>query len=378
MGAWRWLAVVVLGLLLGRGTGFACVGTECMEIWSTADGGGALTVYWDFAHKKVQTFGFCLQGTCSYSNTDTGFITTGDPPPDGYYPLADNTEVKIEIVAIDPAVSMKNVNSFNLTMPGQAAVLGTAPTLHIHPSWQISVPEGTPLGDYGLSYKLTTSSALYTESQVYAVTLTNLPTPTPNQPTATATPTATPTPSPSPPPCPGDCNGDRAVSVAELVRGVSIALGGGVPCAAFDLNGDGTVAISELVAAVDAALDGCPMLPTPTATPPATLDEIQTTIFSPRCAIPLCHDSATHVQDLNLEAGAAYAQLVNVAPETAAASAAGLLRVDPGHPENSFLVVKVAGKPPDGEGEQMPETGGPLTAAEVQLIRDWIAQGANP
>jgi len=26
----------------------------------------------------------------------------------------------------------------------------------------------------------------------------------------------------------------------------------------------------------------------------------------------------------------------------------------------------------------MPETGGPLTAAEVQLIRDWIAQGANP
>jgi hypothetical protein len=48
------------------------------------------------------------------------------------------------------------------------------------------------------------------------------------------------------------------------------------------------------------------------------------------------------------------------------------LRVDPGHPENSFLLVKLEGPPPD-QGSRMPLTGAPLTDAEIQRIRDWIA-----
>jgi hypothetical protein len=74
-------------------------------------------------------------------------------------------------------------------------------------------------------------------------------------PTATPPPTATPTVTPS---APGDCNGDRRVSIEELIISVRIALGETAPtaCAAADRNGDGEVRIDELIAAVNAALDG--------------------------------------------------------------------------------------------------------------------------
>jgi len=82
-------------------------------------------------------------------------------------------------------------------------------------------------------------------------------------PTASDTPTEVSTPTrtlpPGPQPCVGDCDGDGAVTVSELVRGVNIALGT-TPlesCAAFDSDQDGDVSINELIAAVNAALLGC-------------------------------------------------------------------------------------------------------------------------
>lgn len=59
--------------------------------------------------------------------------------------------------------------------------------------------------------------------------------------------------------CPGDCGGDGAVSIDELVRAVRIALGeaAGDTCAAVDTDGDGVVSIAELIAAVSRALGGC-------------------------------------------------------------------------------------------------------------------------
>lgn len=60
--------------------------------------------------------------------------------------------------------------------------------------------------------------------------------------------------------CVGDCDGDGSVSIAELIRGVNIALGQQPVgnCPEFDRNDDGKVSISELVAAVNNALSGCP------------------------------------------------------------------------------------------------------------------------
>ena len=62
-------------------------------------------------------------------------------------------------------------------------------------------------------------------------------------------------------PCVGDCNGDGAVTVNELVLGVAIAQGE-IPltsCAAFDTDGAGDVTLNELIQAVNAALGGCPV-----------------------------------------------------------------------------------------------------------------------
>ena len=52
-----------------------------------------------------------------------------------------------------------------------------------------------------------------------------------------------------------------------------------------------------------------------------------------------------------------------------------MLRVDPGHPDNSFLLTKLTG-PPLGQGSRMPLTGDLLSDAEVALIRAWILAGA--
>lgn len=60
--------------------------------------------------------------------------------------------------------------------------------------------------------------------------------------------------------CPGDCDRDGVVSVAELVRGMTIGLRGraAVVCPAADTDADGEVRIDETVEAVGAALRGCP------------------------------------------------------------------------------------------------------------------------
>lgn len=62
-----------------------------------------------------------------------------------------------------------------------------------------------------------------------------------------------------PVPCPGDCDGDAVVGVAELVAGVRIALqeGAAESCAAADGDGDGRVTVDELIRATGAALNGC-------------------------------------------------------------------------------------------------------------------------
>lgn len=73
-------------------------------------------------------------------------------------------------------------------------------------------------------------------------------------PGATPTPTATP-----PPPCAGDCDGNGAVTVEELVLAVAIALGDQplASCAPADADGDGAVRVAELVRAVAHALGSC-------------------------------------------------------------------------------------------------------------------------
>ena len=107
-----------------------------------------------------------------------------------------------------------------------------------------------------------------------------------------------------------------------------------------------------------------------------TLSSIQQQIFTPGCALPSCHSSAARRGGLVLEAGHAYAQLVNIPAENDSAKAARKLRVVPGHPEQSFLIDKLSSLKA-GEGSLMPYTGNLLPASQIEAIRTWIQRGAS-
>jgi hypothetical protein len=111
-----------------------------------------------------------------------------------------------------------------------------------------------------------TASATATETPTATATPTHTATPLPTDtptPIPTDTPTVTPTPSttpsPTPVPCNGDCNGDGAVAINELILAVNISTGAAQAseCQAADRNGSDTVTIDELIAAVGNALNGC-------------------------------------------------------------------------------------------------------------------------
>ncbi|MFN8642345.1 MAG: hypothetical protein U0802_12080 [Candidatus Binatia bacterium] len=89
--------------------------------------------------------------------------------------------------------------------------------------------------------------------------------------------------------CAGDCNGDAAVGVNELVAGVNVALGNAAveTCPAFDQNQDGRVTVDELIAGVNGLLYGCgvtPPTPAPTAT--FTITAVPTPSATPTDAAP--------------------------------------------------------------------------------------------
>ena len=103
---------------------------------------------------------------------------------------------------------------------------------------------------------------------------------------------------------------------------------------------------------------------------PATLSRIQSEILSARCAI--CHTGAGAPRGLRLDSvDTSFSLLVGVASD----EVPSLLRVNPGDPDNSYLVRKIEGAP-DIVGQQMPLGGPPLSAEQIALVREWIRDGA--
>ena len=104
-----------------------------------------------------------------------------------------------------------------------------------------------------------------------------------------------------------------------------------------------------------------------------TLASVQENIFNRNCALSGCHAGPGAQQGLDLSEGRARDNLVNV-PSNEVPS---LLRVSPGNPDASYVVMKIEGA--SGiQGQRMPLGGTPLTSAEIALVRDWIEAGANP
>ena len=112
----------------------------------------------------------------------------------------------------------------------------------------------------------------------------------------------------------------------------------------------------------------------PTVLP--TLTSIQQNIFNKSCTTSSCHSTFGNGGGLVLESGKAYSYLINATPTSDGALSRHLVRVNPGKPDSSFLLIKLTGPLPD-EGVQMPNKGGSLSAEQINAVRQWIADGAK-
>src|SRR5262245_10317919 len=98
--------------------------------------------------------------------------------------------------------------------------------------------------------------------------------------------------------------------------------------------------------------------------------EIQDTVFTPICT--QCHIGANAPLGLRLDAANSYALLVNVD----SGEVGTLERVNPGNPDQSYIVQKIQGNA--AVGGRMPLGQAALPQDRIDLIRSWIAGGAQP
>jgi len=101
-----------------------------------------------------------------------------------------------------------------------------------------------------------------------------------------------------------------------------------------------------------------------------TLSSIQANVFSVSCAVPGCQGGSSAQFGLRLDPGFSAGNLVNVASPRGA----NLVRVVPGNPDASFLIQKLEGTQPIGE--RIPLLGPYLPQSTIDVIRQWIRDGA--
>ena len=135
---------------------------------------------------------------------------------------------------------------------------------------------------------------------------------------------------------------------------------------------EGTLVLADgsAFAARQAASLSLPFSGQPDAAPKVTLAQLSNEIFTPRCAVSFCHSGGSPASGMSLAADRIAAQILNV--DSVENSA--LKRVEPGNPDDSYLLRKVQGR--NITGGQMPADGTALSAEEIEKIRQWIAAGA--
>jgi uncharacterized protein (TIGR03118 family) len=111
------------------------------------------------------------------------------------------------------------------------------------------------------------------------------------------------------------------------------------------------------------------------STSAATLTQLQTQIFTPKCAS--CHNGSSPPGGAlpgsqDLRAGHTFTSLVNVA----SLESPTLMRVKPGDSANSYVIHKLEGGP-NIQGVRMPQFGPFLDQATIDMVKAWIDAGAQ-
>lgn len=101
-----------------------------------------------------------------------------------------------------------------------------------------------------------------------------------------------------------------------------------------------------------------------------TLTNVQAEVFDKSCAFSTCHGEGGGSGDLSLLPGVSRVNLVNVPSDGDPTQT----RVIPADPDNSYLIKKMEGASGIVD-DPMPQV--PLDAERIQLVREWIAEGAQ-
>jgi hypothetical protein len=117
--------------------------------------------------------------------------------------------------------------------------------------------------------------------------------------------------------------------------------------------------------------NGDPVSSSSSSSAPLTADftSIQDNVFTPICT--RCHIGASAPEGLQLDAAHSYALLVGVPSE----EEPSVLRVDPGNPNQSYLILKLEGAA-GIVGARMPFGGPYLPQSTIDTIAQWITNGA--
>ena len=128
-----------------------------------------------------------------------------------------------------------------------------------------------------------------------------------------------------------------------------------------------------LVPAFALALAACEHADLLVVAPPGpTLSSLQSSIFDVSCALSGCHVGPSAPSGLDLSDGESWGNLVNVP----SVGVPGLVRVEVGNPDSSYIVLKLLGSPRI-VGPQMPLGREPLPESDILAIREWIEAGAE-
>jgi len=175
-----------------------------------------------------------------------------------------------------------------------------------------------------------------------------------------------------------DASDDQGVASVRFLAGANLI--GTDTTAPYSVNWDTTTAANGTVtltaeaedlagnigvsAAVDVTVDNAA---------PVSFADIQDQVFGPICSV--CHTGPTSgnlPSGMNLSTAAdSYGALVNVT----SIQQGSLLRVNPGDPDASYLIRKLEGGP-GITGSRMPQGGPFLSQATIDMIRQWISDGA--
>ncbi|MBI4914388.1 MAG: CHRD domain-containing protein [Acidobacteria bacterium] len=369
------------------GTLFGLTGRGAMRLASTAPFRAAANVYNDQRFAGSGTFGQFQEGL----GLDRA-LTSGALPLGSHRPRTDGLDFRTNLGFFNPRPRAVTAR-FNVRLPGGALIAAQTLTFppfandirayhdvitaiptgqRTQPNFLITYAADAPLFIYSSVVDNKTDDGLHQPAASAPAGLTSPPGPPPNSPPNGVITTPA---------------GALAVTVGQAVSFVGTAtdpegqavtvrwdFGDGV--ASTDLATShtylsaGTFAVTFTATDAPGLADPTPDTRTITVTAPsqATLSAIQAQFFTPLCAG--CHPP--NGGGMDLRAGQSWASIVNVNSSEQPA----LKRVMPGDPDNSYLVRKLAGGP-GISGGRMPLGGPFLSAAEIDIIRQWILEGAQ-